>query len=364
MKKTTILFTTLLLSFAFAGYVSPVKYTSVKQTGMGGAGVAVVDTRDSILCNPAHVVDVSGHFTIPFINSSWTAGSETPGNIKKLSTTGDTDDIVDAYHDIIPSKVGLGMQTSGYGAFDLGNDAGSLGFGMYAQGKFAANVLNRLSPRLESIGYVDVAFPTITYGRKIDLGKDAYFTNLKVGATIKRIARTSLYDLQNESDHVNIEVLNLLNEDNQTGLNARVGTAYGLDLGLLTDIDTFMGPMKLGATVTNISTKFSGTQYENVNSSDAKTEVPFAQGVPVLGTVGLAMKASPFMAVPFIDAIFPDATYAADLDFISMDTSVFKRLHLGLEQQYFNKLLSWRMGLNQGYPTMGIDLNLMVYHLG
>lgn len=366
MKKTQlIIVSTLLLNLIFAGYMSPVKYTSVRQLGMGGAGVAVVDTRDSILYNPAHVVDVSGRYTIPLLNSSWTEGTETASNIKKLNMQGESStDIIDVYNTIIPTKLGGGAQTSGYFAFDLGEDNGNLGLGLYAQGKIAANVVNKLSPRFEAQGVLDVAFPTITYGRKFDLGESSYFPNLKVGATVKRITRTALYDVAKQSEHVELEVLNLLDEDNQSGLNTRSGTAYGLDLGMLSDLDTFIGPMKLGATLTNISTRFSGTQYENINSPDAKTSVPYAQSAPILGTVGLAMKASPFVAVPAIDIFFPDAIYAADFDYISMDTSFFKRLHLGLEQQYFDKLLAWRMGLNQGYPTMGIDLNLSIYHLG
>ena len=127
MKKIILLI--LCSTFVLAAqtdYMNPVSYSGVKKLGMGGSGVAVVDTRESIFYNPAHIVDISGHYAIPLIHSSWTAGSETMQNISKLSTAGDSKDTVDAYRTIIPSKVGVGAQTSGYWAGDVAFEVASI----------------------------------------------------------------------------------------------------------------------------------------------------------------------------------------------------------------------------------------------
>lgn len=361
MKKILLLL--ILVGIAGAA-VRPVTYYGPRKAGMGGAGVAMIDKRESLYYNPASVVDIDSVVVIPLIQGTILMGPSTMSSLKKLSLVGDDNDqIVENFRSLIPTKIGMGYNTSGHWVTPTG--IGYVGIGMYSSNTFGAKIVNPISPRLDIVGSSDLIFPSLTYGTQVDTEEGFLLKNVRVGATVKRITRTTLYDPDTGKDRLSLEVLNLIDPDNPAGLNYRTGTGYGLDLGVIGDTETFLGPTKVGIAITNISTRLEGMQYQNANSSSMNAKSKYTQDIPVLGTIGLSTKASYFAGVPVLDSLLGDTTYAADFEVIAPYNSFFKRLHLGLEQKYFSDFFALRMGLNQGYGTMGGDFNFgNVYHLG
>ena len=363
----------LLLTLGFSA-VRPVGYLSPKRMAMGGAGVAVVNKEDSFLYNPAHAVKIKNSLTLPpllLLPNVFYCDSETPDALNKFSQGTASENAIDAYRRIIPSSLGFGANWAG-GWVYTPDDYGTFAVSGYADGRLDIKVLNRLAPRLDGTAYFDFVFPALTYASEVELANytdnpaDLFLTELQIGLTLKKVTRMEIFDSDNGSDF-SLSVIDFLDEDNPSGINARVGNGIGLDIGALGQMDTFLGETKIGLTISNLFNGVQGTAYENMNSEELKTEEHFAQQLPVAMTLGLAVQASPFTNLgwlSFLQYILPNAVYAADLDIVTPDKSFFKRLHLGLEQSYFSGLLDWRMGLNQGYPTMGLNCNLGWYHLG
>ncbi len=378
MKKiilTAILISTISFSILDARTARTVAYSGPKKAGMGGCGVAILDKRESLYYNPAAIVDLDNALVIPLIQSSSIVGVDVLSNMQKFADAAgeaqgnsDTAAALDIYKTMIPTRIGYGFASAGHfignTGFGLENLASHWSIGTFSNFKLGANMLNRISPRLEAIGYFDVVFPTLTFAKAYDAPQDFFIQNPKFGLTIKNINRYSLYNADTGSETFTVEVLNMISSDTDTKMNMRQGQGVGLDIGMIGDIETFMGPGKLGFAVTNLSTWVTGKQYEDISSDNGKVVTNYKEQIPVLGTVGVAVKASPFEKIGFLDAVLPDATYAVDIDVIAPYSSMYKKLHLGIEQLYFNELMALRMGLNQGYPTMGVNFNFGVYHIG
>lgn len=365
-NKTFILFIVLVLLSSFSAAITgrPVAYYGPKKAGMGGCGVAIIDKRESLYYNPAAVSYIEHALLLPFIQGTTGIGVDVISNLQKLQETSaessddNTEKSLDTIKKIIPSKLGLGYTTAGHFIGTAGTT--SYGLGGYINGKLGAKLLNRVSPRVEAIGYLDIAFPTLTIARPIKLPETAVFNNLYAGLTIKNINRTSLWDPIDNGETFKVEILDLISEDIDAKISARSAQGVGFDLGFLADINTRMGPGKIGLAFQNINTTLIGKTYEDITSENGKIVGNYKEDIPTIGTIGFAVESS----IPVLNIVFPNATYTADLDFISPDKSIYKKIHLGMEQTYLGTLLALRLGLNQGYPTMGIDLNLAIFHLG
>jgi len=376
MKKTNkliLILILILLGLTEARVPRSVSYSGPRKMGMGGCGVAVIDNRESVYYNPASIVDIDNALVLPVIQSTSIIGVDVISNMQKLGdaakeSSDDTGSGLDLYRKLIPTKLAYGGATSGHfiGNTGLGleNFATHFAIGSFTNIKIGANMLNRLSPRLEIIGYYDIAFPTLTFAKGFDVAKDFFIHNPKFGFTIKNINRYSLYDSDNGSETFKVEVLDLISEDTDVPLNVRAGHGVGLDLGMIGDVDTFMGPGKVGLAITNISTVITGKEISDATSENGREYKDYKEQIPVVGTLGFAIKSSPFDKLVILRDIFPDATYAMDIDILSPETSFYKKFHLGMEQLYFNELMAWRIGLNQGYPTTGLNFNFGIFHVG
>jgi hypothetical protein len=164
---------------------------------------------------------------------------------------------------------------------------------------------------------------------------EAFFNQkLKVGVTGK-------YIMRNEAS-LDVSVLDSSNISDQLGSNdAEVSrNGIGVDLGLMYDMDK--GPWRFGLHVENVgSTKLAAAEA-GVSS----------RHLPQIVTAGAAYDMSTKMSSLVIQADFRDVGGAVEKD-------AFKRLHIGSELQ-FARMFGFMGGLNQGYPTMGLFLNLYV----
>ncbi|MDR1453420.1 MAG: hypothetical protein LBJ25_05555 [Candidatus Margulisbacteria bacterium] len=394
MKK---LLTILLLSALGCAAARPAAYFSPKRLGMGGAGIAVVERENSYFYNPAHAAAIKSSFHLPpllFMPNTIYYNAETQDVLNKVDwntgSDGDNKDseIVETFRKVIPAKLGGGGSYSAGLVFSPDN-LGSFALGAYGQGQFDAKVLNRLSPRFDLAGSVQGVF-ALTYAREIPLESFSRLKNPVAGITFKHISRASFYDPEEDAEMLSLEVLELMGADATPPLSGRVGSGWGIDLGAQTGLDTPAGTVTAAVTLQNLFTTLRGTQYEFVTSNedlDNFESAAYKQAIPLTATFGLALRSSLFADPPFqpedaandnlpllsqtfkyaygfMNFILQDTTYAADFDFIAPDSTFFQRLHLGLEQPYFNGLIDLRLGLNQGYPTFGLGANLGWYRVG
>ncbi|MDR1323342.1 MAG: hypothetical protein LBK68_02775 [Candidatus Margulisbacteria bacterium] len=405
MKKFLAIFLISALGFTA---IRPVAYFSPKRLGMGGAGTAVVDKENSYFYNPAHVAAIKSSFHLPpllFMPNTLYFSTETLDIIDKISQSqndnaeNQDEQTVKTFREIVPAKLGLGGSYSTGLVFTLDN-IGSFALGAYGLGRLDANILNRLSPRFDLTGYGDGVL-ALSYAREISLESflpedpEAFsllrpLKNPMVGITLKNIARISPYNIAEDEEMLSLEVLELLGEYATLPISGRIGSGLGLDLGAQTGIDTPVGTVTAAVVLNNLFTTLKGVQYEFVTGNkdlNIFDESVYQQTIPFTATFGLAWRASPFANPPFqptdpdshalpvlshifkytygaMNFILPDTTYAADFDFIKPDNTFFQRLHLGLEQPYFDGLIDLRLGLNQGYPTFGLGANLGWYHVG
>ncbi|MDR1997714.1 MAG: hypothetical protein LBQ83_05265, partial [Candidatus Margulisbacteria bacterium] len=345
--------------------------------------IAVVNKEDSYLYNPAHAAEIKHSLHFPpfflFPNNLY-YGTDTLDTFSKLSDRKEDESAAEAYRRVIPSQLGLGGNYSAGLVFDI-EGIGAFALGTYAGGRLDAKIVNRLSPRLDALGYFDAVLPSLTFAQNvyIENEEDSLLKKPSIGITFKNIRRYSLYDPDEGLETASIEVLDL--EDNRVAF--RSGSGYGFDIGGQAEVDTytFLGTVTAAVVLNNIATNIRGLEYEPVLkvaiNDDEEPEFEtsaYTQSIPFVLTFGLARQAAlfaPLKEVPYLgwagtalDLIFPGAVYAADIDMLSPENSLYKRLHFGLEQSYAGGLIDWRLGLNQGYPTTGLNLNLGFYHLG
>jgi len=293
----------------------------------------------------------------------------------------------------------------------------------YISTKIGGSGVNLISPSLKLYGIADSTLPSITYAKELTVDDDFFLSNVFAGVTFKRINRISLFNPDNGSEEIVIPILGLITGSGD--ISYQNGTGYGIDVGLLADKEIFASTnAKVGFVISNLSTTLQGKRYEVV-SNDMES-YSYHQDIPTIAKVGISWE-SDFLAKFFplfgmyqnnsttkniettnnlnvsgnvsaneIDKDFDDneedpdfqedtdivsennsttpdikikddyakTTYAIDIDIVAPYSSIFKRIHLGLEQPIFS-FLALRMGLNQGYPTMGVDINLNnIFHMG
>ncbi|GBR76671.1 putative signal transduction protein [Candidatus Termititenax persephonae] len=410
MRKFLVI---LLISALGLTAAKPVSYFSPRRTAMGGAGVAVVDKENSYFYNPAHAAEIQQSWHLPALllipNSFAYSDNASIVFNKALHNDGD-DNTVKTFRKIVPSQLGLGGSYSTglvfTPHFTPSSNIGSFAVGGYGNAQMSAEILNRLSPRFDLMGRAD-GVVSLAYARTVPLEEwlpdpdNFIFKDLQAGVAIKNIYRTSLYNPNEDSEVLSLEVLNLLGEDaTYSGLNARFGSGLGFDLGVQSRLNLFGATANIAVVLNNVATVIQGKQYGPNIFTSAKglseldedepwtEESRYKQKIPLTATLGLAVEASPFANPPLqpapdtaddlpffsqtfkytylvLNCVLPRAVYAADFDIISPEKSGLKRLHLGLEQAYLNDFLRLQLGLNQGYPTIGLAADLFGwYRLG
>ncbi|HVK61938.1 MAG TPA: hypothetical protein VM432_10325 [Bdellovibrionales bacterium] len=291
-------------------------YTSVRALGMGNAYAAVVEDADSLFYNPAGLADNSAfQWTIadPRIGIN---GLETVDTVMDIREN--TDDLINAIDGLYGKRIWAGG--GGKTAILLPNFAfaayASSDVGLYAQNP-AATTLN--------LNYF------FDYGFAMGAGFSLIPKIWKMGFAARRVNRTGT------TLPVGPSVLATLDTDALEDELRRRGVGYGLDYGT-----TFSVPGPISPSLSFVYKNIGYTTFTHEEGAGAPPRID-----PEFD-FGAAIK---------IDALIASITPSFEYKHITRtDVQQGKKIHLGLEVDLM--LLALRAGLNQGYYTAGVGLDI------
>ncbi len=312
-------------------------YRGMRSLGMGGAFTAVGGDVEAVFYNPAglHNMGVQINVINPLVE----------GNTNILSIYSDIDDAQkvedvgnarnEALSDVFTKNQGklVHARTSIFPNVAIKDYA----VGFLGQGTVDARLR---SPNLGTVLEVNGGYE---YGPVAGASFALPVDGLRVGVGGKWIQRTSF----NEA----LTIIDLAAEDLGKTLKDNVFTNsdFSVDLGLLYDLNVpvveFLNPA-VGFSVLDI------------------TALDFGDGrkIPTRANLGFSLR--PTLPVPYL----ADLILAFDIEDITgnfeQDDSFWKRVHMGAEAGFLGRHILLRLGLNQGYPTFGAELDLWALRMG
>ena len=341
MKR--IAFNILFLFFVFADianagtlYNYPYLYKGIRSLGMGGAFTAVGKDAEALFYNPAGLYDMGLKIAIlnPLV--------EVDQNITALATDAqnamgkNTDTArTNALTDIISKNMGkpLHGKVSLFPHVAVKNYA----IGVIGQGMVDARLHNPLS----SQGAVEVS-AGYEYGPVAGFSIKPPLAGLRIGAGAKYISN-SWYEKQ-------ITVTDIASQKIEPSKDMVSKSDLSLDIGLLYDIGLpaveFLKP-KAGLSIVDI------TDLDFQSSGKGRK-------IPMRANLGISINPSiPILADTTIAFDYQDITGAYE-----QDKSIGKRIHIGGEVGFLSRRILLRAGLNQGYPSLGAELNIAIFKIG
>lgn len=305
----------------------PVFYKGIRPLGMGGAFTAVADDENAMFYNPAGLNKIEALGGVDILNPYFEYSKNTLDFFKDLG------DVEDAQTDTEQAQLAADLLEKWFGKH-LHLRTGlfpsatfhNFGVGVLGQASFDGEVHNPLGPNTLNIraGY-DIAL--VVSGAYAFMDK-----KLQVGATGKFINRRFL-----DQEY---STLDLVQEDGIKTDDFEKGTGVGIDLGAIYNPPMFLDP-SFGLTILNIA---------DVDLGDAgKLEQQVNLGAAVHPPLGFGKLLVAFDIVDLTNQL-------------GRDNDLAKRLHLGVEYK-LPVILALRAGLNQGYPSYGVGVDLWILNL-
>ncbi|WP_141735331.1 conjugal transfer protein TraF [Oligoflexus tunisiensis] len=299
-------------------------YRSPYYLGRGDTGVATADFQEAIFYNPAGLAQGKGLYKeTVLISPSLQVSTKTKDLVRQVLLQEDNDP--DTLRGYLGRNLHLGFS----------NFTGIV-FRRAAVGVLVSsdtNVMLAKSP--DERGLETLHADAVANRVAVFSAAEGFFNQkLLVGVTGK-------YIMRNEAS-VDVGVLDSSNISDQLNSNdAEISrNGVGVDIGLM--YDPGKSPWRFGLHVENAGTTKLAAAESGVSS----------RRLPQIVTFGTAFDLTTRMSSMLIQADFRDVGGAVEKD-------VFKRLHLGSELQ-FARIFGFMGGLNQGYPTAGLFLNLYV----
>lgn len=327
----------LLLCLSFASAKSRTTFTGVRAMGMGNATVANVDDASSMLANPAGLDLYQEHMHLTMNFAAYVSPSIidlstfVANQSDKLTNTEGLKTLDNKFYDALYkidgtwSTVGL-LPNVGFMARTLG-----LTYGAYYYWNIPTRVM------MES----GVLVPKIFLGTQMDqvlTGAVArrFNKNMSIGAAVKMIDRYIVDDIALGYTQT-MEFIERFNKAPMSAIDPLLTHQYGagLDLGGIGHFGAFRAGMSVLDLASYIGDEFITPRLN----------------------IGMAYKILPLMENRLID----DATATIDLHDVFRRANFFTKLNIGAEVRMYN--LDVRVGINQGYPTLGTTLHWMIFHL-
>ncbi|MEW6380485.1 MAG: hypothetical protein AB1611_12885 [bacterium] len=302
----------------------PSFWKGVRPLGMGGAFTAIADDHNALFCNPAGL-DKVPHWSFAVLNPMIEIGENGQELYEDIQ---DTDfDKTEEVTALLRKHMGehQHVRTSLFPHFVKRH----FGFGVLGQGAIDAEINNPQYPEVDAGALVDVAG---VGGAGFGFLQDHA---LRVGITAKYIQRQRLQETYTPAQIASDDFDQRIEDDTLDG------SGIGFDLGTLYTFPVFLKP-SVALVIQNLGGTSLGDAGQIPQQINLGTGLNYEKGI-ISVNAGLDLM---------------DITKNVNDD----EHDLFRRLHMGAESWIANRL-ALRLGLYQGYASIGIGLNLWVLKL-
>jgi len=328
----------LLVSDAFAG-ARGVFYNTMRDRAMGNVGILSAKGATAFINNPALLtrgkVNISPITIQLFLNKNFVdLGNFIDDNAKDFSrfdslSPAQADSLYDELNSIDNRWMKLGVPLS------AGISIKNLGFAFYATPNLELKIDKGIyEPRVFGRGTFD---KVITFG--LGKGLDFLIPGLKGGVAVKLITRDEINEVKlgfSEITGGGDAAEDLLEDSLRV---KRTGVAFDIG-GLLKMSDG----LEVGFVLADV---FGNLDKDSLSLVDTTSGSDFDTNLKVGARINLPFRIkAEFMVVDLLN---------------KQDTNFFNRVHIGGEMDLV--ILKLRGGFNQGYPTFGVGLNLLIIQL-
>lgn len=306
-------------------------YRSPYYLGRGDTGIATADNHEAIFYNPAGLASGKGLYKeTVLVSPSVHTSIHTKDLVRQVAVEEKNDP--DTFKSFLGHNLHLG----------LSNFTGIV-FRRAALGFLVSGHTNILLAKSEEDRGVENLRAEVALNKipTFSMAQDFWNQKLMIGTTIK-------YVMRNEG-RLTVSALDSQNISNQLQGDSvqKEMRGIGVDLGLIYRFDKI--PWRLGLNIQNAGS----TQLKQVDPDEG--EASGGRTLPQKVNLGSAYEVKTKMSSLLFLFDYHDIAGATE-------TSTFKRLHLGGEMS-FARFFGVVGGLNQGYPTAGLYLNLYVLRL-
>ncbi len=315
---------------------------------MGGAFVAMSEGYQSFYGNPATFAQKEKELTLLSM-TPWVYVRPTTDNIstftslaESMSSGGDAAAIAGPLEDlIVDNGFGMGMSV-GTGWIGKGLGLGLIGSGeMYVSGNNLLGATGTVDGQIA--GVVGIGVP-------LRLGK----LTINVGGDVRPYLRMT-------GDIVGSDLLDIMDGTSDLmSLPVDVGFGLAVDLGARMDLGRMFS---VGVAVRDISTRQTYTKSTIGDVLDGG-DLPVGTQVeyPVYPNVTIGASVSP---MPESMKAIVDVTVIAEIQdpvkVIQEKSSVWNLFHVGAEAEMLGGLFALRAGLNKGWISMGLGMDLLAF---
>ena len=333
--KSWVLATLILMpfqSFALDQIVRP--YQSVRSAGMGGVRMTTGLYEDNFFNNPARVTaNPRSKFTL--FKLSAVEVNKSLANTE--SSIANSSDVLNTISGLAGENMHARIQLVLPAFYIAANEDRKWAVGFGVIGSFQADADVRQSYQTSFGGYLDVG-PALTIGRKY-LADDS----LSVGFTghlMYRLATDPNYTLE---DYIS---------GRSPGINSigGEGSMFDFDIGATYRIGDAQGfNMQVGAAMQNIlGGKYNNVSFRPLKLSTSPPVQPRSVGLGIsVSNPSLLIFSNPVVAFEITDV------------FNNQNGSLYRLLHIGGELEFLS-IFTIRGGINQGYLTAGVGLDLRI----
>ncbi len=328
MWGTTLIIATLSVTPWAAAQSRRWTHFGLRPLGMGNAYVAVADDFNALYYNPAGLARIKS-WDGELINLSPTLSAKSLDlykDVKDLDSTGinNTIDLIEQY---TGENQYLSLGLSPHLIFP------NFGFGFSTQFELSMVFHREISVDLKA--GLDVIMP-------IAFAMNFFQEKLSVGLGLKVRTITGV------DQEFSMEDIDSFNESDQLENYAKSGMGYGADIGLLFTPTPIMEPT-IGLSITDLG----GVAFSEFDiGTEKKLGIPAVQ----LPSVNLGLSLKPIQGQGRYVLV------AIDMHSINQPYSFSKKLQLGSEFGW-GQFLKAQLGLYQGYPTAGLQLDAGIVNL-
>jgi hypothetical protein len=344
--------------------------TNVRMLGMGGAGLAVRGYYDSFLVNPAHISKSGFKFSLPSV-------TVTAYNAKAVLESGMIEDFTGESEDgDMTSGIEKLLNTirKGYGdvlTTDLSTSfsIGSFGFSLQAQERLMSFKESYGLDTINLIAQVTTA-ATAGFGFRIQAIPDVM--SIDLGFSAQMVYKAYLEAVSAETLMDSFDDPGVL----MSGTPLVAGYAIPLSFGVNMNLPA---GLTISAAAKNLNGTYTMSTYQSLNdwgqevldaefgedtsddsmftSESITIESDWRLDTGLAWTPDIGSLLRPVVAVDVVDVMQLSGKHGDELT-----NALLSQTHFGASVRLLG-LLDFRYGLNQGYQSIGVGFDLLIFHI-